>query len=447
MVIFFSALLVWHEARKYGRRGQVGFIGLAILLCSTVATPQLWQWGPVNAACLPYAALVLALVLSKKTPFEVQALALWFGIPYLALAFLAKDAATHIRNAYPALFLLAAAGLNLSWSGLSQRWGRFIKPALAAVLAVILGLVLYYEYLQYLGPVTGYWRAEADFRYNPTSIYRTLYGELPRPRKLVSNPRLGGWKVVGALYDSGELSGDFRSIQESFAVPIWYTHQMPRSCFDDPQNYFARIDARGVPDEVETLRQNGFGLTRIVLVDHQPKLLLFERGKPDVDQPPTYDIDDYRAAFDRTATPARYILGQQPLQPQQVTFGGKLLLEGYDIPQQPVRPGDTLSVSLYWQALTSMDTRYRAFVHIETDRMYGQHDDDPVCRLRTDEWRPPQSGKGQFRLAIDPATPAGVYPVTVGVYNPDTGERLEATDIFGQPIGSVFELTTIQVQP
>jgi len=243
------------------------------------------------------------------------------------------------------------------------------------------------------------------------------------------------------------LTGDFRSIQESFAVPIWYTHQMPRSCYDDPQNYFVRIDARGIPDEVASLRQNGYGLTRVVLVDHQPKLLLFERGTADAAEPHAYDIDGYRAAFDRTATPARYIHGQEPLQPLQVDFGGKLRLLGYDITQQQVGPGDTLSLSLYWQALSGMSVRYRAFIHVEQEQMYGQHDDDPVCRLRTDEWRPPQSGRGQFRLTIDPATPAGVYPVTIGVYNPDTGERLEAVDSSGQPLGSVLELTTIEVQP
>jgi hypothetical protein len=93
-----------------------------------------------------------------------------------------------------------------------------------------------------------------------------------------------------------------------------------------------------------------------------------------------------------------------------------------------------------------MSVRYRAFVHVESDRMWGQHDDDPVCRLRTDEWRPPQAGVGQFRVRLDPTTPPGVYPLTVGVYNADTGERLEAVDEQGQPLGSVIVLTRITVE-
>lgn len=93
-----------------------------------------------------------------------------------------------------------------------------------------------------------------------------------------------------------------------------------------------------------------------------------------------------------------------------------------------------------------MNIRYRAFVHVETTRMWGQHDDDPICRLRTDEWRPAQTGQGQFRIKLDPATPPGTYPVTVGVYNPENGERLEIAGEQGQPLGNVFELTTIVVK-
>ena len=113
---------------------------------------------------------------------------------------------------------------------------------------------------------------------------------------------------------------------------------------------------------------------------------------------------------------------------------------------QPPAAGETLALTLHWQALAPMDIRYRAFVHVERDRMWGQHDDDPVCRLRTDEWRPPQAGIGQFRVTLDPATPPGTYPVTVGVYNPENGERLEWVDERGQSLGNVVELTTITVE-
>ncbi len=446
LLILFSGVVFVRELLRLGWPGVLLAVLFVLLSVSTIFLPSVWDVETLSLAFLPYAVLILVLAFSPRTSFEVKSLVLWFGVPFLGLQFLAKDAADHVQIAYPFWALLAGMGLEWVWRRLSGAPGRVLKIAMVWVLACVLGLILYYQYLQFLGTVTNYWRAEADAKYNPTSIYRTLYGELPRPRKLFGNPRLGGWKVVGQLYDSGQLSGDFRSINESFAVPIWYTHQTPRSCFNDPQNYFVRIDPRGEPEEMGNLLAAGYGLTRIVRVDHQPKLYLFEKGVSSAGEPLIYDVDDYRMLYDRSATPGRYVQGPSPEHPLDVTFGGKLKLRGYDLKSAQFAPGETLDLTLYWQAIAPMETQYRTFVHVETDRMWGQHDDDPICRVRTDELRPLQTGAGQFRVTLDPATPPGVYPVTVGVYDPETWERLEVVDVQGQPVGDAFELTAITVR-
>ncbi len=446
LLILFSGVVVIRELRRWGWPGTVLAVLLAVAAVSTVYLPSAWKWGTVSLAFLPYMVLFLALTFQPSTSFEIKSLALWFGVPFLGLQFLAKDAADHIQIAYPFWALLAAIGVEFVWSRLISIRGRVFRVAIVLIFACALGLILYYQSLQFVGTVTNYWRAEADAKYDEASIYRILYGGLPRPRKLIGNPRLGGWKVVGNLYETGQLKGDFRSINESIAVPIWYTHQTPRSCYTDPQNYFVRIDARGVPEEVEQLLASGYGLTRVVRIDHRPKLYLFEKGAPSADEPQIYDVDDYRALYDHSATPQRYVQRPSPEHPLQATFGGKLLLHGYDIDTTRLKPGDTLALTLHWQAIAPMHVRYRTFVHIETDRIWGQHDDDPVCRVRTDEWRPPQSGAGQFRVTLDPGTPPGVYPVTIGVYDPENWERLEIVDEQGQPLSNVLELTTITVE-
>ncbi|GAB4548308.1 MAG: hypothetical protein Kow0063_43280 [Anaerolineae bacterium] len=420
---------------------------VAIAVVSTVLLPSVWDMGMFSLAILPYAVLFLVLVFSPCTLFEVKNLVLWFGVPFLALQFLARDAADHVQIAYPFWSLLAAMGLKFIWGRLAGASGRILKIAIVSVLVCALCLILYYQYLQFLGTVTAYWRVEADAKYNATSIYRMLYGGLPRPRKLFGNPRLAGWKVVGYLYGTGQLSGDFRSINESFAVPIWYTYQTPRSCFNDPQNYFVRVDSRGMPEEIEGLFAAGYGLTRIVRIDgDQPDLYLFEKDIPSADEPVIYDVDDYRMLYDQSATPGRYVQGPIPDHPSSVMFGGKLLLRGYDLKANRVAPGGTLALTLHWQAITPIEIRYRTFVHIETDRIWGQHDDDPICRVRTDELRPSQTGAGQFRVTLDPDTPPGVYPVMVGVYDPETWERLEVVDEYGQLLGDAFELASITVE-
>jgi hypothetical protein len=206
------------------------------------------------------------------------------------------------------------------------------------------------------------------------------------------------------------------------------------------------MDSEGEPEEIEQVRSGGYGLTRIVRIDRQPMLYLFEKGVPSADEPLIYDVDDHRMLYDQSATPARYVQGPVPDHPSGVTFGGKLLLRGYDLETTHVAPGETLNLTLHWQAIAPMETRYRVFVHVETDRIWGQHDDDPICRVRTDELRTSQTGAGQFRVTLDPGTPPGVYPVTVGVYDPETWGRLEIVDKHGQPLGDAFELTTIRVE-
>jgi 4-amino-4-deoxy-L-arabinose transferase-like glycosyltransferase len=446
LLILFSGVIVFRELFRLGRPGALLAVLVTVAAVTTVLLPSAWDQGALSLAFLPYAVLFAVLALSPHTPFEVKSLLLWFGVPFLGMQFLAKDAADHVQIAYPFWALLAAMGVEFVWRRLYGVPGRVLKVALVSVLACVLGLILHYQYLQFLGTLTGYWRAEADAKNNPTSVYRILYGSLPRPRKLFGNPRLGGWKVVGHLYDTGQLTGDFRSINESFAVPIWYTHQTPRSCFNDPQNYFVRIGPRGEPKEMAGLTDAGYGLTRIVRIHNQPKLYLFEKGVPSADEPLIYDVNDYRVHYDRSATPERYSQTSSPGDPLDVIFGGKLRLRGYDLRSADVAPGDTLDLTLYWQATASMDTRYRTFVHVETDRMWGQHDDDPICRARTDELRSSQAGAGQFRVTLDPTTPPGEYPVTVGVYDPETWERLEVVDEQGRQAGDAVELTTITVE-
>ncbi|MGC8877924.1 MAG: ArnT family glycosyltransferase [Anaerolineae bacterium] len=445
-VVFFSAVALFGALRRVGRAGAwlAAITGVAIV--TTWLWPTLWEWGAFNMALLPYGLLIGAVVLSNRVAFHIRSLALWFGVPYVALAFFARDAATHIRNVYPFWMLLAGWGFLAVWMWLQGHWGKVARWALVGLLSACSGAILFYEHLQYLGTVADYWRAEANARYADFSLYRLVYGELPRPRKLVSNPRLSGWKVVGVLYAQGVLRGDFRTIKESFAVPIWYTFQTPRSCFEDPQNYFVAMGARGLPAEIDRLPAQGYRLTRVVLVDDQPRLLMWERNSAESAAPTVYRLDDYRALYDHMATPARYTQDSQGEHPSHIIWGEQLLLRGYDISTTRLKPSERLELALYWQALAPMNVRYRAFVHVESERIWGQHDDDPVCRLRTDEWRPPQAGVGQFRVSLDPNIPPGHYPVLVGVYDPETGARLEARDERGRSLGSAVELTTIIVE-
>lgn len=459
-------LLAWLLACNFARRrwrGRIIFWGLALAIVSTVAWPAVWVVGNLNLAFMPYALLILGFILLPQTDFEIKSLFLWFSVPLGALLFLARDAADHIQVAYTGWALLSAFALADLWASLSnapaferitfnvlaRKPGLVLKSIIAFTLTLVLALILYYQYLAFDSTVTAYWQAKIDSAGNPNSIYNRLYGSIPRPRKIFSNPRLGGWKAVGYLWETGVLSGDFRSVNESFAVPIWYTFLTPRSCYNDPQHYWLRRDWNGWPKEEPQIIEQGYTLTRIILVDQQPKLHLYEKNAP-ARQPEILDMENFRHKFDLLATPARF--AQEEIKGHKTSFdfgGDKLRLLGYHLTTQSVQPGDLLLVTVYWESLAPMEIRYRGFMHLvdTNNTLWGQHDDDPACRLLTTDMRPGQRSSRQFRVPVDPATPPGEYRVVFGLYNPNTFERLEIWDnLTHRSVGDSIVLGQVKIK-
>ncbi|RME77211.1 MAG: phospholipid carrier-dependent glycosyltransferase, partial [Chloroflexi bacterium] len=466
------ALLLWLTGRHlagWSRRGPVILAVLAGWMAATLAWPDAWAVGRWNIAFIPYALLTLLVVFLPGPGLEVKVLYLWLMVPIGALEFLAKDAADHIQIAYPAWALLAAIALRDLWAWLNHQpdllaprlmprparqvnltpaLATGLKTGLVLLLTAVAGLILAYQYLTFDATVWTYWQAKRDAETNPRSIYTRLYGGIQRPRKIFSNPRLGGWKVVGYLWETGVLHGDFRSINESFAVPIWYTFQTPRSCYEDPQNYWVRRDWDEWPDEEQKVVEAGYTLTRVVLVDGQPKLHLYEKDAP-ARQPEMLNLPDFIRPFDLLATPARFARPDPIATPTAFSFGDRLLLRGYTLPTATAHPGDRIPLTVYWEALSPMEVRYRGFVHLvgPDGTLRGQHDDDPACRLLTTDMRPGQQSSRQFRLPVAGDAPPGEYTIVFGLYHPDTLERLPITDqTTGQTIGDSLILGQVRIE-
>ena len=60
--------------------------------------------------------------------------------------------------------------------------------------------------------------------------------------------------------------------------------------------------------------------------------------------------------------------------------------------------------------------------------------------------RPGQRSSRQFRIPVDPATPPGSYSIRLGLYDPDTQERLAIWDAQTEQLaGDSLILGTIQI--
>jgi hypothetical protein len=127
-----------------------------------------------------------------------------------------------------------------------------------------------------------------------------------------------------------------------------------------------------------------------------------------------------------------------PSHPLSVTLGDRVMLRGYDVgrmdpplPRLPqIKPGETLTVTLYWKALQAVDDDFIAFVHLwqpGATAPLAQHDARP-----RQGWFPTFAWEaGDWILDVHPLTvpetlAPGHYPLWAGLYRADNGGRLPA---------------------
>ena len=117
--------------------------------------------------------------------------------------------------------------------------------------------------------------------------------------------------------------------------------------------------------------------------------------------------------------------------PMQVSLGDKIIFRGYDLASRALKPGDTINLTLYWQARKKIDKDYTVFTHLlgPDGRIEAQHDDQPQSgRYPTSIWDVGEIVKDEHRLVIGLDVPSGSYELKVGLYQLATGERLPAYD-------------------
>jgi mannosyltransferase len=99
----------------------------------------------------------------------------------------------------------------------------------------------------------------------------------------------------------------------------------------------------------------------------------------------------------------------------------------------PVKPGDVLYLSLYWQSDAPLTVSYKVFTHLldATGWMRGQRDNPPVGgTYPTTEWQPGEVIVDRYEIAIPPDAPPGNYRLAVGMYDGTTLERLPVQEVF-----------------
>ena len=115
--------------------------------------------------------------------------------------------------------------------------------------------------------------------------------------------------------------------------------------------------------------------------------------------------------------------------PVRFTLGDRIALVGYDLDRTALRPGETLHLTLFWQALAPVEQSYTVFTHVlgPGNNLWAQDDGLPLEGTRpTNAWPVGEVICDTYELTLKPETPAGAYEVEIGMYLRETLQRLEA---------------------
>jgi 4-amino-4-deoxy-L-arabinose transferase-like glycosyltransferase len=122
-------------------------------------------------------------------------------------------------------------------------------------------------------------------------------------------------------------------------------------------------------------------------------------------------------------------------------FGNLIELSGYEMGERALRPGETLHLTLYWQALRPIPDNYAVFAHVrgEGETLWAGQDAWPQKgNAPTALWPVGQIISDTYELTLKPDTPPGQYNVEVGLYGAESFQRLRAFNAEGYPTDADF---------
>jgi hypothetical protein len=439
------------EVLKISRPGLALLSGVAVL--GGISALALGTEQARAAWLLFIYVTLLALWLAASTvDVAFKTLLFWVALPFLAYMFLVARPGSHYYIYTGAFALLAGSTVSAAlrvWQDLSLRRSWRMATAIVGGVALlgVYAMLAYYPYMVYLRNDLEYVLTYPKYR---SEFYvtdpRFPFGE----RIGFGFPYRLGWQMVGHLYRTGALSGDWDSNDEGNSL-VWYTLGIPRNpCF--PRYYFLgeigyKEEGLPVPDD---LIEEQYSLKARVWDNGELRLRIYEYAP---DESPAEPIDLVEpAVYSSYVTPEefhtvpyadRLRLIPHPL---SVNLEDKVRLVGYSLDTQWARPGGRLVVTLYWQATARMKDSYKVFTHLEKERLWGQADDVPVCHTYpTNGWEVGEYVVDRHVMILPPDLPPGTYPVLVGMYEPETGERLEVRDDSGKIKGNDVLLQEVTI--
>ncbi len=123
---------------------------------------------------------------------------------------------------------------------------------------------------------------------------------------------------------------------------------------------------------------------------------------------------------------------------QLTRFADQIDLLGYSLNTNRLVPGKSLELILLWSPRGRPSRDYTIFVHLldSAGQIRGQTDSPPASgRYPTSVWDAGEMIADSRNIPLAPDLPAGEYRMTIGLYDPETGQRIQTVDETGKMTG------------
>jgi 4-amino-4-deoxy-L-arabinose transferase-like glycosyltransferase len=450
--------IFWRGLR---RPWAILMVALTLLLVGlTFVNPAWLTVGGRDWIILPIALLFGGLVLTPRQSVAERVLWTWFAAVMVLALFLTEKPRTHVYTFFIPWLLICGQVAALGYSSLRARLG--VRPALAAGGAAAALLILLFGNYAYRYFVSTDEVMLNYFERRPPG-YLVTYDE-PDNKARFGFPLNNGWKVIGELYRQGELNGYFDTNEKEAWVPAWYSRGVER-CPRDAEWFFEirNLEPWSTDDELamEHYLRQGFEKWGKVQVEGRDKMIIYQRTGNHQEFPTqlpneglrTFQFEDFAAAFDDGAAPGLPLtypsIDPAIAYPLNYNFGNLITLEGYDISYpQPLAPGDTIRLTLYWRGQTPIPANYKVFnqMYAADGKMQAQRDGYPVCDGReTWRWDPGELITDVYDIPVAADADDGLYPLYTGFYQEETGDRLPVLDAAGNEIGTQVHVADVRI--
>ncbi len=477
--IAFDLIKLFRDKRRDRRLGLVLALAFVLGLLAIVTA---------QTSFVPMLVCVLLLILLagfSPATVEVKVVYVWAGVSFIGYVFFVDHPRTHLQIVYLGWSLLAAlaakrlvSALQAGSALLRRRWAMVGSVAASCLLV---GFFANYEYLLFVD--TG-----REYIFTYPEHKSPVYWEDPNfpfgSRRLYGAPHRLGWQMINNLYLQDRLQGDWDSNDRGSNL-FWYTLGSPRNpCY--PRYYFLT--------EFQQKEEVGQEPPNFPLSDYVQIGQVWNRDRLQIEvyefapmghddetviwpEPARYTSfvlpKDFRSfPYEEISSPAIsnplpdpsiFRPGSSALQqiadqygdPRIVNVRDKVALMGYDLDGTWARPGGVVVLTLHWQAVEVVNLPYKTFVHLVSDggqgsepKLWAQSDDYPACGTdSTQRWQVGQTVVDRHVIRLPADVPPGDYLLQVGIYEPQTGLRMDFLDALDNPQGTGFVLASVTVQP